>query len=343
MRRIAVGALLGIALITAPLAVASPALADDATVFEVTGYAEVGSTTTAQLRASRDALTTVGVDGVTLHDDGAGIDPPSPGALALLAAAHRQHARAELLVSNYSGGDFSDPVAQRMFADPAHIAAVVAALRAEVEKDHWDGITVDLEGLNGWGAEGRTRDDDAGMTAFVTALRAALPDTRISVCLVATEGDYADLGYEIPALAAQADHLVLMAYDQHGPTWTDAGAIGGYGWTKRVLAPLLTQAPAERIQLGIAGYGYRWAHGRAQKTAGAPATTSGARAWAATHHAKPVWSATQREWHATDSHGTVQWWSDRRSYAARVALAHRLGLGGVAVWSLGQSDPLSAG
>jgi spore germination protein YaaH len=52
------------------------------------------------------------------------------------------------------------------------------------------------------------------------------------------------------------------------------------------------------------------------------------------------WDPTQQEWHATLGDGTILWWSDARSFAAREALARSLHLGGVAVWSLGQGDPL---
>jgi spore germination protein len=65
-----------------------------------------------------------------------------------------------------------------------------------------------------------------------------------------------------------------------------------------------------------------------------------ARAKVKAAHVTAHWSSTQREWHATFRTGTVIWWSDARSYRARLALAHSLKLGGVAVWSLGQSDPL---
>jgi spore germination protein YaaH len=46
--------------------------------------------------------------------------------------------------------------------------------------------------------------------------------------------------------------------------------------------------------------------------------------------------------HATLHDGTVVWWSDARTFALRRAYAAKLHLGGLALWSLGLSDPVPA-
>ena len=311
------------------------------TPFDITGYAEDGDTTKAQLKASTKAMTMVGVDGVNLTPDGDGITAPDDTVLGLLHDAHAEGDTAQLLVSNYSDaiGDFDDSLAEKMFGDPAKMTDVVTAITNEVTTDGWDGITIDLESLNGWGAEGHTRDDNAGLDAFVTQLAAAIGAERISICLTATEGSYADLGYDLATIGSHVGHVVLMAYDQHGPTWSKAGAVGGYPWVKASLNQLLKGVAASRIQLGIAGYGYSWAHGKQQKT-GDQYSDKQARAYVKKHHATAHWSSTQKEWHATLANGTVIWWSDAKSYKDRKALAKSKQLGGIAVWSLGQSDPL---
>jgi spore germination protein len=321
----------------------APATASAASApFRVTGYAEAGGTTTARIAASAKALTMVGVDGVNLTASADGISPVDPTALTLLRQAHKQGEKAELLFGNYSNdlGDFSDPLAETMFASPSKMDAVVTALKAEVATDGWDGITIDLESLNGFGADGHTRDDNAGLDSFVTRLRAALPSSSISICLVATTDSYADYGYDLTTIAASTDHVVLMAYDQHGPTWSDAGPVGGYPWAKSAVKLLAKGVAAAKIQLGIAGYGYSWTHGRMQSD-GDQYTDKGARAKVKAEHATAHWDSVQKEWHATFKNGTVIWWSDAKSYTARKALAKSLHLGGVAVWSLSGADRLT--
>jgi spore germination protein len=306
--------------------------------FEITGYAESGATTRAQLVASARAMSEVGVDGVNLTASGDGVSAPDAAALLLLADAHARHLKASLLFGNFSDaiGDFSDPLAEKLFRSPTNIRDVVSALAREVKRHHWDGITIDLESLNGFGESGHTRDDNAGLDRFVKALRTALGTRSLSICLSATTGSYADLGYDLHTISGTVDHVVLMAYDQHGPQWSKAGPVGGYPWAKRSVRGLLAGVPAAKIQLGVGEYGYTWpVHG-----IGTNLSTAAMRTLVKQRGAKAVWNASQLEWTSTFSDGETVWWSDARSYRARLALAHQLNLGGVAVWSLGQGDPL---
>jgi spore germination protein len=297
---------------------------------QVVGYADAYATTSAQLDASARVLTTVGVDGINLLADGTGVEDVSPAASALLAKTHALGKKAELLVGNFDGerGDFSPEIAASMLDSDDNIAGVVSDLKTIVTDQGWDGVTVDLEAL--------TADDIDGLSAFLVKLRAALPDSSISVAISATPGDYAELGYDLHVLDETVDHVVLMAYDQHGPTWSKAGAVGGTPWVTKSLRSLLDVVHASRVQLGVAGYGYTWPH----KGSGTQVSDARARVLVKKSHVKPTWDATQQEWHARLSSGTVIWWSDARTYAARKALATKYHLGGVAVWALGLSDPL---
>lgn len=299
--------------------------------WSVVGYAEAGGTSDARLARST-AVTTVGVDGVNVTADGAGVTPVSAEALHLLRRAHAAHRDAELLVGNFDGdlGDFSPAIGDALLGSRAHVDAVVAALRQEVVRHGWDGVTVDLESL--------TDRHPAGLTRLVSRLKTALgPHRSVSICLMATTDHYADLGYDLRALGRASDHVVLMAYDQHGSTWTAAGPVGGTPWVRASLAPLLRAVPHGRIQLGVAGYGYSWP----ERGTGGQLSDAQARATASRAGARPVWDSRQQEWHAATPAGTTLWWSDRRTLQARVSLARRLGLGGVAIWSVGLSDPIT--
>ncbi|MBM7027113.1 glycosyl hydrolase family 18 protein, partial [Clavibacter zhangzhiyongii] len=301
----AAGAAVAFALVAASL----PAHA--AAPFEVVGYAEGGSTPVSRLDASAAALTSVVVDGVDVTADGRGVGAPSAEALAVLRQAHARGERVELLVGNYDEalGDFSPGISDALLGSTANVDRVVRQLAAEVARSGWDGVTVDLESLSG--------AHPAGLTRFVSGLEAALGSTRsVSVCLMATTGDYRPLGYDLAALGRAADHVVLMAYDQHGPTWSGAGPVGGMPWVRAALAPVRKAVPAARIQLGIAGYGYTWP----RTGEGRQLSDQAARDLVVAQRATPVWSVPQQEWRATLRDGTVVWWSDARSYDARVAL-----------------------
>ena len=239
-------------------------------------------------------------------------------------------------MSNYDEvlGDFSPSIATALLTSQANRSAVVADLASRVSTGGWDSLMIDLESL--------ASTDAAGLTAFSAELRAAVgPDVRLDIALQAsttTEG-YAERGYDVPALAASLDHLTLMAYDQHGLWDPDApGPVGALDWTIDSLAALTELAPTDQVVLGVGGYGYRW--GGTGPAATGPLTDEEARNRVEDAGANTRWDSTAAEQTATLDDGEVIWWSDARSLDTRVSLARGLGLAGVAVWSLGLSDPI---
>jgi spore germination protein YaaH len=329
---IAIVTVVSFAVVGGGTAIAISTSAAEAEPLQVTGYAD-SATTATQLAASEPGLATVAIDGVNLTDDGSGVSRVASADLDLLAQAHASGKRAELLVGNFDDdlGDFSPATASALLESPENIASVVAALTTEADTSGWDGVTVDLESLN--------RSDAAGLTRFVRALAKSLgPDRTVAVTLMATTGNYGQLGYQLTSLAKAADRLVLMAYDEHGP-FSKPGAIGSTAWISKAIAPVLQKVKPGQVELGIAGYGYAWP-AEGSTTDVATLSDAQARDRVTADGAKAVWSKAAKEWHAELSDGTTLWWSDKRSYAARYALARQLHLHGVAVWSLSLSDPL---
>ena len=298
--------------------------------FQVTGFAQ-STTTAAQLRASATTLTTVSIVAASLSSDGSSLGPIPGSVHTLRRDAQQQGERVEMLVNNFDPAlqAFSHITAARMLMSDRNRSRVVHAIAAEVSRHGWDGITVDLESLY------PTETD--GLTRFVAQLREAVgPGTSISLCLMVEQQDFRDRGYDLPALGEQVDSFVLMAYEQHGPSWSGPGPIGGYPWVRQSVAAVLRQVPAAQVQLGIGGYAYLWP----TRGVGTVYSTQTARDIARDAGVVPTWSSEEREWTATLDGGTELWWSDRRSFAARLRLAHSLGLGGVALWSLDQADPV---
>lgn len=280
--------------------------------------------------ASKEAISTVGVDGVVLHESGASVTAPSDGARANLHRANHDGLPAELLVANWSDAvdDFSEPLGHRLLGSRDHIDRVVGQLVGFVDDEGWDGISVDLESL-------KPRDAD-GLTAFVRELRNWLPKrATLSICIMSATHPhdyYAEWGYHLGALARLVDRVELMTYDEHGPWEDKPGPIGALTWQRRSVAAARHFVPTGKLDLGVAGYGYGWRpHKNVQLTVGQARKLAGGRA----HFVKDV-----GEWTAKLRDGSVLWWSDVRSYKLRVKLANHLGLHGLAMWALGSSDPL---
>jgi spore germination protein YaaH len=297
----------------------------------VVGY-QADADPTSLIDASAGALGSVGVDGVNITADGASVSSPSSAALDQLAAAHAKGLSAEFLAGNFSQtlGDFDEPAAYNLLSSQDNINNVVATLSNTVASQGWDGVTVDIESL-------QARDTN-GFTAFVTALKQALPAGKtVSVDLMngQSAAEYAALGFDLPALGQVVDHLVLMAYDQHTQA-SDPGPVGALSWQQQGLNVLVSKVPAGKVDLGVAGYGYSW------PAAGAATQVSdqGARDLVAADGATAQFDDAAGEWTATLSDGTVLWWSDARSFALRRTMAANAGIHGLAVWDLALSDPI---
>lgn len=277
------------------------------------------------------AMTVVGIDGVNVTKTGS-ISAPTAADRRQLARAHAHGLPGVLLVANWSNtvNDFSDSLAQKMLGSPAKTNAAAATLAAAVSAGGWDGVSVDLESL--------TANDATGLTRFVSDLHADLPSgDSLTICLSASarHADYAAMGYDLPALAASVDQIVLMTYDDHGPWEKTPGPIGPLGWQRASVAALEQDVPAAQIFLGVANYAYAWRPHRVDSL-----TVAQARKLAAHWHAAPQWIASAGEWRAKLRDGSTVWWSDARSMSTRLTLAHTLGVHGIAVWSLGTGDRL---
>lgn len=278
-------------------------------------------------------IAVVGVDGVNLTKSGAKLTKVPKAAAAIVKEAHARGLKAELLVSNYDSsiGDFSSKIAGRLLKSKKHRAAVVKSLVAKVKKGHFDGVQIDLESLKASHA--------AGLTSFVKSLRKALPARKkISMAVMSSEtaGGYAKSGYQLTKLTKRINRFVLMAYDQHGPTWSNAGPVGGTPWVRQVLAAFIkAKVPKAKIDLGVGEYGYTWP---ADGSAGASLSVAQARTLAGD---RATFDALQQEWTATLADGTVLWWADGTTFTARKALAAEQGLHGLAVWELSLGDPIS--
>ncbi|WIB79297.1 glycosyl hydrolase family 18 protein [Curtobacterium sp. MCPF17_002] len=294
----------------------------------VEAYVEPGDESAARVSDAAGRSATIGIDGVTVAEDGAGLNDLPSGVGALARTARTGGAAPELLVSNYSEslGDFSPEIGTALLSDPDHRDEVAARLAELASEQHMAGVQIDLESL-------RSRDR-AGLVAFAAALRTAVHDalgddaeTSIAVMASTSADGYRDTGYDLGALADHVDRFVLMTYDQHGP-WSGPGTVGALPWAARVVRAAEAEGlPADRIDLGIAGYGYVWGgSGDAQVSPAQARKAAGDRA---------RWSARNGEWSASLDDGRELHWSDARSYRARVDLAEDLGLHGVALWSLG--------
>jgi len=320
---------------TLAIACGSIALPADAAVSSpVLAYQEEGDAT-ALIKASANALEQVGVDGVNITSNGAGVGRPDSDATSQLATAHSYGKTAEVLIGNFSEslGDFDEPAAYKLLSSTTNINKVVGTLASAVTSQGWDGVDIDLESLQA--------RDASGLLTFIAALKKAIPGKTVSLAVTCftTAQEFADNGYNLSALGQALDRLVLMAYDEHGFGDSGPGPIGALQWQTTGLDIVLGKMNGNngKVILGEAGYGYRWykdwSSGHVDQVSDAQARSLAG--------SKAVWDGTAHEWHATLSDGSVMWWADAKSLADRQSLVTNRGVHGLAVWDLGLSDTIT--
>ncbi len=286
------------------------------------------------LKASRASISMVAISGIDIAAGGASVTPPIAAVLDRVKLAHQLGKKAEVLLLNVKQGvGFSDDVAKSMLSTKANRDAAAASLASVVSDSGLDGVMFDFEELSA--------SDAPDLTAFAAALRADVgPGIHLDAALQASTSaaGYARLGYDITGLLKSLDTVTVMGYDQHGTfNPTNPGPVGELTWQRKVLAALLLSAKPGQVDLGVAGYGYRWA-ADGTHTVG----DIRARRLVAAAHVTPTFDEGRGEWTATLPDGQVFWWADARSIAMREQLAASLGLHGVAVWSMALSDPVPA-
>jgi len=306
----------------APAAAAAPA----ATVlgFVAPDYGDAG----AVIDRDGPRVSSVAATGITLGRAAGTIDVRA--ATDALAAAHLQGAAAFAVVSNYDGSQFNGGRAASVLASPKDRKRLVSALAAELGRRGWDGVVLDLERLP---APAR-----AGYPALVADLKRAAGDRPVLVAVPAPDpgNPAAGEGYDLAALGAAADQVVLMAYDQH-PAAGTPGPIAGLPWVERALDAATAAVPPEKLLLGVAGYGYAWP--AAGPGPARDLTVADGQALAAQPGSTAEFDAGEGEWRVRAADGTEAWYSDARSTALRAGLAAGRHLAGVALWRLGTEDP----
>lgn len=295
--------------------------------------------TSADYRAQVAAMTGVSVVSPTWwrldrRDPGALTDSADP---AFVAWAHGRGLAVWPLLGNRIDPDLSDAVLR----DPARRARLVASTVEALKRAGADGVNVDFENLH---------DATAPLlTAFVAELRAALAGPVVSVDVTAMTDSWAlgnwSTAYDRPGLAAAADYVVLMAYDQHNRL-RPGGPVAGLDWVQDALVFLLRSVPPPKVVLGVPLYARDWVDDPTELgVVGLDATLGMAqmaqRLAAVDAHATFDARAGQRLFTYVDPEGRGHrvWLEDADSLAAKARLVADHGLAGAAAWRAGFETP----
>jgi len=148
-----------------------------------------------------------------------------------------------------------------IMADPTNRARFVSRIVSLVTSNGYDGIDLDFEGFafdDGSATWATTRP---AWVAFVTALGAALHAQGKLLSVTTPYLSSPTTGYWVydwAGIGPAVDRLRVMTYDYHVSV---AGPIAPFPWVDSVARFAITQVPAGKVQIGVAGYGRDWKTG----------------------------------------------------------------------------------
>lgn len=208
-----------------------------------------------------------------------------------------------------------------------------------------DGINVDIENVS---HEYREK-----YTELVRLLRQKLPkDKEVSVAVAANPYGWT-LGwhgsYDYKELGNYADHLFIMAYDEHY-NGGDAGPVASISFVEQSIQYALKFVPKEKIVLGVPFFGRIWSEDGKVKGIGMTnrQIESAVKKTGGSVTIIPEYKSVKAQIRVTESHSikvngqTLQpgnytiWYDNSDTLKYKLSLVDKYGLKGAGSWSVGQ-------
>jgi len=265
----------------------------------------------------------------------------------LLTLAHQQRVKIMPLIinSNFNQSDFHDFLYD-LFAQKRAINRMISLC---LTNGFW-GIQFDFENINYL--------DKGAYTKFYQLAAKKLHEhgLKISMALLIWPKDqqiYNNYerwvfknwvgGYDCASIAKCSDFIVFMAYDQH-TSHTPPGPIAGFSWVRKEIRDLLKEVPAEKIFLGVPAYSGYWSVD-ANSCGSFPSYTQisydDVKDLLAKNHVELTWDNTDKIFYTFFNHLGVYNYifaENAKSLTAKLNLAQKYHLSGIAIWRLGQED-----
>jgi spore germination protein YaaH len=230
------------------------------------------------------------------------------------------------LLTNYFRDRFRPETVRRLAANATALSHATDSLTSIVTAAGYKGVVIDFEGM--------LPADTTALTIVIHALATALHARGISpVAMTVVAAD--SVAYPARRLiAAGADRLILMVYDEHWST-SPPGPIVSPAWADTLIGSRVAEARgAAHLVVAVPVYGYQWRRKASTVVVGADDARRLAASWHTTLTRDPVsLNLTAR---GPDS--SVLWVADGTTADTVTAIARRLGINTFALWRLGLTD-----
>lgn len=246
---------------------------------------------------------------------------------------------AGLMVLPTVANNFDPAPVSAIINDPSLMALHINNILNEVLAWGFDGIDIDYENLE--------PADREAFSAFIRALATALHDQGKYLSLAVHPKTKEPGSWNGPqaqdyaALGRVVDRFRVMVYNF---SWPDSppGPIAPLDWAEAVLNYTTSVVDPALVWLGVPFYGWDWSNGSATSV-----THAQARSLLSAYGVTPNWQFQDSQglvlepWFTYQEGATTHevWYSNGRSVHARLRLAQKFDLAGIATWRLGGEDP----
>lgn len=238
------------------------------------------------------------------------------------------------------GNQFDSALTSQFLANTGAQSSFIQALVNKASSLGVDGLNIDFESLSG--------KDRNAFTAFIKSLTDAAHEKnlKISVDLPRGSTKWNHLSaFDHEKLGGIADYIITMAYDQHYSGSDKPGSVAGLQWVEEGIQEFLSYGiPRDKLVLGIPFYVREWSLDAKGTLLGNKALyTRDLTELMAKRNAVKTWDPAflqyKVQYTGDDGNNRIFWLEDNASVQARLELAKKYQLSGVAAWRLGQEDP----
>ena len=261
----------------------------------------------------------------------------------LVSIAHRNNTMILPVVHNLlyetGGQDTSKAVVSRMLATQSSRRTAIDNIIALIDRFGFDGVNIDIEDVY--------MEDSSRLSQFYTELGRAMKARGyyLSASVPSRIRDYPPFNpfsdpFDYSAIGAAVDQFIVMLYNEHGWPGSGPGPVVSSGWMTKVLGYTLTKMPASKVVAAISVFGFDFNLTTGRNTY----VTYKMAADLAKRYNKDIifdQDTLTPMFAYTDDQGNQHevWFENSESIIAKLRLAWRQGISGVALWRLGMEDP----
>ncbi len=235
-----------------------------------------------------------------------------------------------LLTNNFKSV-FRGDVIHRILNNPEKRNRLIQDIIKNLELYKLDGINIDFEDLQ-----------EKKNEVLVQFQKALYEQMHIRKLLVSQDVQPFNQDYNFKELSAFNDYVILMAYDQFSDG-TGPGPICHQKWIEGAVDDAIKKVPTEKLILAVAGFGYDWKLNENDKVISvAPISYQDALTLARSYDGKIKFDNDSYNLHFTydgdDGAPHQVQFTDAATTFNSMRFAEESGLGGVALWRLGNED-----